>query len=187
MLNAEFMGRLERVKQHHRWSWEETGKAMELSRAMLHFIGKGKYSVSDKAAKRLRQLEAEAGLNPRARAVIEALSRAAEQAKPKISAADIKAGQTSVMIKFVSGNPPEGFDNPIQLIRPNIRARAKLVAEILADESYHPALLACLPSALAKDSFLDLLDPLSYNALAEAAMTLVFGADWEKDISGLAE
>ena len=187
MINADFTARLERVKQHHNWTWEQTGQAMGLSRSMLHFIGKGKYSVSERAAKRLRQLEAEAGVNPRARAVIEALSRAAEQAKLKISAADIRAGQTEVQVKFVSGEVPVGFDNPIRLSRPDIRARAKLVAEILAEESYHPVLLACLPPTLAKDSFLNLLDPLSYNALAEAAMTLVFGPDWEKDVSGLAE
>jgi transcriptional regulator with XRE-family HTH domain len=187
MLNADFMARLERVKQSRKWSWEKTAEAMDLSRSMIQFISKGKYSVSEKAAKRLRQVEAEAGISPGAKAVIEAISRAAAELKPRISKADLKAGHANVEVKFVSGESPLGEQNLIRLSRPDVKARAKLVAEILAEESYHPVLLACLPSDLAKDSFLNLLHPLSYNALTETAMTLVFGPDWEKDISGLAQ
>jgi hypothetical protein len=184
MQAADFMGRLERVKQCRNWSWEETARAMELSRSMLHFIKTGKYSVSEKAAKRLRHLEAQAGINPRAQAVIEAISREAEKAKPKVSRSDIKTGRTEVEIKYLSGEPPSDRSNKIPLSRPDIRARAKLVGEIRREGSYHPVLLACLPPELANDSFLNLLSVHSYNALAEASMALVFGIDWETPGTG---
>jgi len=187
MQAADFMARLERVKQHRNWSWEETAEAMELSRSMLHFIKTGKYCVSEKAAKRLRHVEAQAGINPRAKAVIEAIAKEADQAKPQVSRADIKAGQTEVEIKFLTGEPPPKCGNKIRLSRPDIKVRAKLVGDIRSEESYHPVLLACLPPELAKESFLNLLSVHSYNALAEAAMALVFGADWEKDVSGLTD
>jgi hypothetical protein len=148
---------------------------------MLHFIKKGRYSVSDKAAKRLQQLEVQAGINPRSQAVIEAISKQAEESKPKISKADIKAGSTQMSIKFVSGEAATGYHDKVRLTRPDIRARAKLVGDIQKEQSYHPALLACLPRELAKDSFLNQLDVHSYNALAEAAMALVFGFEWKKE------
>jgi hypothetical protein len=154
---------------------------------MLHFIKTGKYSVSERAAKRLHHLEVQAGINPRAQAVIEAISREAERAKPRVSRADIKAGHTEVEIKYLSGDPPRDLGTKIPLSRPNIRARAKLVGEIRREGSYHPVLLACLPPELANDSFLNLLSVNSYNALAEVSMALVFGADWEKDVSNIVE
>ena len=187
MQNADFMGRLERVKQKMRWSWEETAQAIDLSRSMLHFLKTGKYQVSDKAVKRLRQLEAQAGISPRARAIIEALAKEVERAKPRIYRADIEAGQTEVEVKFVSDGPHSSYGNKICLKRPDIKTRAKLVGEILIDESYHPVLLACLPSQLANDSFLNRLSPISYNSLAEAAMTLVFGPDWQENVPELTE
>jgi hypothetical protein len=187
MQNADFMGRLERVKEKMRWSWEETAQAMDLSRSMLHFFKTGKYQVSEKAGKRLRQLEAQAGISPKARAIIEALAKEVERTKPKISKSDIDAGQTEMEVKFVSGRPEDNYGNKVSLKRPDIKARAKLVAEILVDESYHPVLLACLPPELANDSFLNRLSPISYNALAEAAMALVFGPDWQENVPELAE
>jgi hypothetical protein len=180
MQNADFIGRLERVKEKMRWSWEETAEAMDLSRSMLHFIKSGKYQVSEKAVKRLRQLESQAGISPKARAIIEALVREVERTKPKISKADIDAGQTEIEVKLVSG----GSDK-VWLKRPDIKARAKLVGDIIIDESYHPVLLACLDPKLANDSFLNRLSPISYNVLAETAMTLVFGADWQENVPGL--
>lgn len=182
MQNADFMARLERVKEKMRWSWEETAQAMDLSRSMLHFIKTGKYQVSEKAVRHLRQLESQAGISPKARAIIEALAREVERTKPKISKADIDAGQTEVEVRFVSG----GSDK-IWLKRPEIKARAKLVGDILVDESYHPVLLACLDPKLANDSFLNRLSPISYNALAEAAMTLVFGPDWQENVPDMKE
>ena len=182
MQTADFMARLERVKQNQNWSWEETAKAMGLSRSMLHFIKTGKYSVSEKAVKRLHHVEAQAGINPRAQAVIEAISKAAEKAKPKVSSADIKAGHTEVEVKFLNGEPPSNCGSKIHLSRPDIKVRAKLVGDMRREESYHPVLLACLPPELAKDSFLNLLSVHSYNALAEASMALVFGSDWEYDV-----
>jgi transcriptional regulator with XRE-family HTH domain len=181
MQAAEFMARLERVKENRDWSWQETAKAMELSRSMLHFIKTGKYSVSEKAAKRLHHLEAQAGISPRAQAVIEAISKEAERAKPKVSTADIEAGYADVEVKFLSGGPQPASGQKIRLSRPNIQVRAKLVGDIRGEQSYHPVLLACLPPELANDSFLNLLNVHSYNALAEAAMALVFGFEWEKN------
>jgi hypothetical protein len=182
MQASEFMRRLEWVKDVNNWTWEETADAMELSRSMLHFIKKRKYPVSEKAVKRLRYLESQAGINPRAHAIIEAISQKARQAKPQVSPAEIEAGKTVVKGEFLSGAPPSGCDGQIRLSRPDIKARARLVADILLEQSYHPVLLACLPPELANDSFLNLLTPFSYNALAEAAMTLVFGSDWENGL-----
>jgi transcriptional regulator with XRE-family HTH domain len=187
MQNLVFMARLERVKQKRGWSWEQTAQAMNLSRSMLHFIKTGKYLVSEKAVKSLRLIETQTGISPVARSVIEALSKEAERAKPKISKADINAGQTEVEVKFVSGIPPANLGNKVRLTRPDIRVRAKLVGDILVEENYHPVLLACLPPELANDSFLNLLSPFSYNSLAETAMTLVFGPDWQQELPGLSE
>lgn len=187
MQNADFTVRLERLKQKRRWTWEQAAEAMELSRSMLHFIKTGKYPVSEKAAKRLRNLEVQAGINPAAQALIEAISKEAERTKPKISKADIDAGRTEVEVKFVSGKPPATYGDKVPLTRPDIKARAKLVANILAEDDYHPVLLACLPPELANDSFLNQLTPFSYNALAEAAMILVFGLDWQQEVPDLAE
>jgi hypothetical protein len=183
MQNADFMARLERLKQNRKWSWLETAKEMEFSRAMLYFIKTGKYAVSEKAVKRLRYLEAQAGISPRAQAVIEAITKDAAKAKPRISRADIKAGQTEVEVKFLSGEPPPDCGSKIRLSRPDIKVRAKLVGDIRGEESFHPVLLACLPPELANDSFLNQLNVHSYNALAEASMALVFGWDWEKDVA----
>jgi hypothetical protein len=187
MQNADFMARLDRVKQKHGWTWEQTARSLELSRSMLHFVKTSKYPVSEKAAKRLRKLEAEAGIVPRAQAIIEAIAREMERTKPKISKSDIEAGVTEVEVRFVSGEPPAGCDNKVQLTRPSIKTRAKLVGDLLVEESYHPVLLACLPPDKAHDSFLNQLTPFSYNALAEAAMTLVFGPDWQQEVPDLAE
>ncbi len=85
MTNAEFIARLERVKEKMGWTWEETAEAMGFSRSMLHFFKVGKYQVSEKAEKRLRQLEAQAGISPKARARIEALSKEVERTKPNQS------------------------------------------------------------------------------------------------------
>lgn len=182
MRNVDFMERLERVKEKMRWSWEQTAQAMDLSRSMLHFLKAGKYQVSETAIKRMRQLEAQAGISPTAKAVIEALSKEVERTKQKISQGDIDAGQTKVEVKFVSGRQEGVDDSKVPLTRPDIKARAKLVGEILIDESYHPVLLACLPPELANDAFLNRLSPISYNALTEAAMTLVFGPDWQENL-----
>jgi len=187
MTNAEFIARLERVKEKMGWTWEETAEAMGFSRSMLHFFKVGKYQVSEKAEKRLRQLEAQAGISPKARARIEALSKEVERTKPKISKADMVEGETELEIKFVTGEPPANHGKTVRLRRPDIKARGRLVAEILVEESYHPVLLACLPSELANDSFLNLLNPISYNALAEAAMILVFGTDWQQNLPDLTE
>ena len=187
MQNADFMTRLDRVKQKHGWGWEQAAHALEMSRSMLHFIKTSKYPVSDKAAKRLRKLEAEAGIVPRSQAIIEAIAREMERSKPKVSSADIQAGATTVEVKFVSGAPPANHKNPVPLSRPHIKTRAKLIGDILVEDSYHPVLLACLPPELANDAFLNLLSPFSYNALAEAAMTLVFGVDWQQEVPDLAE
>ena len=180
MQNADFMQRLERVKEKMRWSWEQTGQAMDLSRSMLHFIKTGKYQVSEKAAKRLRQLESQAGISPEARVIIEALAREVERTKPNISTDDIEAGLTEVEVKFVSGK-----SDRILLKRPNVKVRGKLVGDILADESYHPVLLACLDPKLANDSFLNRLSPISYNVLTKTAMALVFGRDWQENVPEL--
>ena len=77
------------------------------------------------------------------------------------------------------------FVSEVWLKRPDIKARAKLVGDILVDESYHPVLLACLDQKLANDAFLNRLSPFSYNALAETAMILVFGPDWQENVPEL--
>jgi len=130
---SNFMSRLDRVKEVQNWTWEETAEAMELSRSMLHFIKKGKYAVSEKAVKGLRHLESKAGINPRARAIIEAISQKVRQAKPKVSPAEIEAGKTIVKVEYLSGAPPSGCDSQIRLARPDIKARARLVADILLE------------------------------------------------------
>src|SRR5689334_9965796 len=106
MQAADFIARLQQLKLRRGWNWEEVGKAVDLSRSMIHFIKVGKYSVSDKVAKRLRQLEAEAGISPRAQSVIDAISKQAEKAKPKVSKADIKAGCTEIEVEFLTGQAP---------------------------------------------------------------------------------
>jgi hypothetical protein len=87
-----------------------------------------------------------------------------------------------VEVKLVNGE-----SDKVLLKRPDIKARAKLVGDIIVDESYHPVLLACLDQKLANDSFLNRLSPISYNALAETAMTLVFGPDWQENVPELKE
>lgn len=186
MNGPEFISRLERLKELKQWSWAEAAEAVGLSRSMVHFIKTGKYGVSETVSQQLRKAERDAGISPRARVIIEAIVRQAEQAKINVSRQDVAAGKKVVEVQFITGEPPTGVKgNRIELSRPDVRVSAKLVADMLVDEGYESVLVSCLPTDLANRSFLNSLTPFSYKALCDAAMVLVFGVDWQRRLPEL--
>lgn len=186
MKNKEFIERLERLKIANRATWAEAAKLVGISRAMVGFIRQGKYPVSESVAMALVRAEREAGLNPRAREIIESISAEARKRKPTITPKDIERGFLELEVDYLAGVPPrEHPRTTITLRRPDARKSAKLLADILVDESPHSVLLECLPVELATEAFLNKLTPFAYDALVETALALVFGLELQKRIRSL--
>ena len=147
---------------------------------MLHLIKTEKSGVSKRNLYRLEQLEIQEGLRPPgARDLIEALVSSFEDAKVELTSSDFDRGYIDIPIEYARGEPPKHFPATIQLVRPDVKSAAKLVAELLVDEDYEKVALNCIqPPKFATQEFLNMLTPFSYQALTEAAMALVFGVHW---------
>lgn len=180
--NAQFIGRVEALKLAKDWTWEEVASKLNLTRVMLHYLRQGKYAVTKRNMYRLDQLEKEQGFGAHsAKELIEAVVSNIEQSKVKITSADFDRGYVEVSVKYARGEPPKGFPKTIRLRRPDVKASAKLIVELLTDEDYASVLLTCIhPREFATQEFLNLLTPFSFRALLEAAMELVFGAYWQQ-------
>ncbi len=56
--------RVQALRLKQGWTWEQTGKELGVSTAMLHLVKTGKRRLSQKVLFRLEQAEAHAGLRP---------------------------------------------------------------------------------------------------------------------------
>ena len=180
--NAAFFERVEKLKLAQDWTWDEIAQKLHLTRGMIHFIKQGKYGVSKRNLFRLEQLERQESIGvPGARELIESVVSNIEGANLKITPADFDRGYVEVPVKYARGEPSKGFPKKIRLRRPDVKAAAKLVVGLLADEDYSVVLLACIhPREFASHEFLNLLTPFSFQALMDAAMELTFGAQWRE-------
>ncbi len=183
--NKEFIERLERIKLAKKLTWAEAAKLVGLSRAMVGFIRQRKHPVSVQVARNLSRAEREAGIIPVAKAIIEAIAARSREMQIKVSSEDLEAGIIVAKLDYLTGRPPAGCPDRISLSRPDIKISAKLITAVLLEESYHPVLLACLPREFANKTFLNRLTPFCYNELAEAAMALVFGQNWQERLPDL--
>jgi hypothetical protein len=176
----EFLHRVESLKLANDWTWDEVAKRLHTTRGMLHFIKKGRYGVSKRNLFHLEQLEKEEeSKSSDARQLIEAVISNIEESKIKVSQADFDKGFIDVPVKYARGAPPKGYPRTVRLRRPDVKASAKVIVDILTDESYENVLLACIePRELATHEFVNLLTPFSFQAITDAAMELAFGANW---------
>ena len=185
--NQDFYARLEKLKLHQGWTWEDVGREVGLSKTLIHFIKSGKYKVTAKSWHLLEKAEAAAGLSPspKSKAIIEAIRSGMEEAGVKVKASDVDRGQITVPLSYLRGKPTKGQRRDVLLTRPASKQIPRLVANILAEESYQTVLLACLPPDLAHEAFLSKLTPFCLTALEEAALALVFGLEWRKKVEQL--
>ncbi len=180
--NVAFFERVEQLKLAKGWTWAEIAQELHLTRGMIHFIKQGKYGVSKRNLYRLEQLEKEEAVaGPHTKDIITAVTSNLEESKVIITPADFDRGFLDVSIHYARGEAPKGYPKSIQLRRPDVKAAAKLVVELLIDEDHSNVLLMCIhPRRLANQKFINLLTPFSYHALTEAAMELAFGARWRE-------
>jgi hypothetical protein len=176
----EFLRRVEFLKLANDWTWDQIAKKLHTTRGMLHFIRQGKYGVSKRNLFHLEQLEKEEkSKTSGARKLIEAVISNIEESKINVSQADFDKGFIDVPVKYARGTPPKGYPRMVRLRRPDAKASAKVIVDILANESYENVLLGCIePRELATHEYVNLLTPFSFQALMDAAMELVFGANW---------
>jgi transcriptional regulator with XRE-family HTH domain len=179
-----FLAKLDALRLLKGWTWEQTAKAVGLSRSMLHNLRTGRNKVSDKVLYRLEQTEKSEGLKgtsrpSKAKELIEALF---EQAKVSVTPEDQDRGYVMVKLEYLRGEPPKGFPCEIKVARPPHATRGQVVADAMA-EDYDKVLMACLRKEYATDDFLGLLTPFTLAALKDAAMSLVFGIRWRERIS----
>jgi hypothetical protein len=180
--NASFLARVEKLKLAKNWTWEKTAEKLQVTRMVFHLIKKEKFGVSKRNLYRLEQLETKEGLRtPGAKELVEAVVSNIENSKIKITTADFDKGFVDVPVNYARGVPPKGHPAAIRLLRPNVKASAKLIVNLLASEDYGSVLLSCIqPRQFATQDFLNLLTPFSFQALSEAAMYLVFGIHWRQ-------
>jgi len=136
--------------------------------------------VSKKNWFRLEHVEREMGIAPQnVKKVTDALLAHVEEARVEVSPADYDRGFVEVPVEYVRRVPPPGHPEKIRLKRPDVKRSATLLANLLAEEDFEPVLLACIyPPDYANRDFLNLLTPFSYQALADAAVSIAFGSRW---------
>jgi hypothetical protein len=152
---------------------------------MIHYLRSGRSSVTDKALYRLSEAEKAAGTEvsqeSKARALVEAMHSNLQEAKTEVTATDHDRGHVVAKLQYLRGEPPKGMPNEVKVARPEHKARAKLLADVMIGE-YEQVLLACLPKEYANKQFLDRLTPFTLEALEDAAMSLVFGIQWKQRV-----
>lgn len=165
-------------------AWHKVAEKLGLSRGMLMMVLRGDRRLSAKALFRLEKAEREAAESrSAAERIIENLGVERDLVSQILGREQKKKATVEIPVDYQIGKTSKSFPNSILLVQPseqNCRKLRKLFVETLDTKV---VTLACLPSQLRSEGFIDQLAAESRTRLTNAALTLVM-PDWRTLIAG---